>query len=81
MRSNGGKKSPDGSFLVPEKWSPVYLSYNNALKALAHVDNAKVSQLAATVLWKNIEIKLLDVQKGNYEPMLNLLKRAVDEFF
>ena len=42
-------KSPDRSFLVPEKWSPAYLSYNNALKALVHVDNAKVSQLAATV--------------------------------
>ena len=44
-----GKKTPEQSFLVPEKWFPVYLSYNNALKALAHVDNAKVSQLAATV--------------------------------
>ena len=28
LRSNGGKKSLEQSFLVPEKWSPVYLSHN-----------------------------------------------------
>ena len=44
-----GKKALIGACWFLRSGPPVYLSYNNALKALTHVDNAKVSQLAATV--------------------------------
>ena len=44
-----GKKALIGASWFLRSGPPVYLSYNNALKALTHVDNTKVSQLAATV--------------------------------